>query len=95
MKGFKNNGFLKMIEIKIMMRKRPPPQRNPRPALPSRSDINHENEMTRKRRKNRNIKLTMEIKRSKLTVFERILMLVSLNICNLVSRYSLKIFLLS
>lgn len=84
-----------MIEMKMIMRKRPPPQRNPKLALPSRSDMNHENAMIRNRRKNRNMKLTIEINRSKLTVFERTFMLASLNNCNLVSRYSLKIFLLS
>jgi hypothetical protein len=95
MKGFKNNGFLKIIEMNMITMNRPPPQRNPKPALPSRSDINQENDITRKRRKNRNMKLTMEIKRSRLTVFERTLILESLNICSLVSIYSLKIFLLS
>jgi hypothetical protein len=95
MKGFTNKGFLKMIEMKMINKKTNAPHKNPKVALAKRFDINQENAITKKSRKNNIIKLTININNNKLIVFDKIRIEVSLNIFIRVSTYSLTSFLLS
>ncbi len=95
MKGFTNKGFLKMMEMKMINRKTNPPHKNPNVALPKRLDMNQENEMTKKSRKNNIMKLTIKMSSNKLIVFDKIRIDVSFNIFIRVSTYSLTNFLLS
>lgn len=95
MKGFTNKGFLKMMEMKMINKKTNAPHKNPKVALPIRVDINQENAITKKSRKNSIIKLTINISSNKLIVFDKIRIEVSFNIFIRVSTYSLTSFLLS
>jgi len=95
MKGFTNKGFLKMMEMKMINKKTNAPHKNPKVALPRRLDINQEKEITKKRRKNNIMKLTIKMSNNKLTVFDKIRIDVSFNIFIRVSTYSLTNFLLS
>jgi hypothetical protein len=95
MKGFTNKGFLKMMEMKMINKKTNAPHKNPKVALAKRFDINQENAITKKSRKNNIIKLTININNNKLIVFDKIRIEVSLNIFIRVSTYSLTSFLLS
>jgi predicted carbohydrate-binding protein with CBM5 and CBM33 domain len=95
MKGFTNNGFLKMIDVKIINKNTNAPHKNPRVALPNKLDINQEKEMTKKSRKNNIMKLTIKMSNNKLIVLDKIRIDVSFNIFILVSTYSLTNFLLS
>ena len=94
-KGFTNKAFLKIIEIKMMIKNTAPPHKKPIALLPNTSAINHENAITRNSMKKRNIKLMMLISTSMLIVLDNIFMLDSLKICILVSRYSFSSFLFS
>lgn len=55
-------------------------------ALPRKSDINQEKEMTKNNIKNSNMKLVMKIRSRMLNILEITLMLVSLKISTLVSK---------
>ena len=95
MKGFTNNGFLKMMDVKIINKNTNAPHKNPRVALPNKLDINQEKEITKKSRKNNIMKLTIKMSSNKLIVLDKIRIDVSFNIFILVSTYSLTNFLLS
>ena len=49
MKGFTNKGFLKMMEMKIINKKTNAPHKKPNVALAKRLDMNHENDITKKK----------------------------------------------
>lgn len=95
MKGFTNKGFLKMMEMKMINKKTNAPHKNPKVELPKMVDINQENAITKKSRKNSIMKLTININNNKLIVFDKIRIEVSFNIFIRVSTYSLTSFLLS
>jgi hypothetical protein len=84
-KGLRNKAFLKTTDSTSMSRKTPPPHRNPKVALPRRSDINQEKAMTKNRRKNKTMKLMIVTKISMLKVLDRLLTVVSFSKSSLVS----------
>jgi hypothetical protein len=84
-KGLRNKAFLKATDSISMSRKTPPPHRNPKVALPRRSDINQEKAMTKNRRKNKTMKLMIVTKISMLKVLDRLLTVVSFSKSSLVS----------
>ena len=83
------------MQTMVINKKRKPPHKNPKAALPSWSDINQENEITRNNIKNKSIKLVMKISNKMLRVFERTLMLFNLKISSRFSIYSFTSFLFS
>lgn len=62
----------------MISRKIPPPHMKPTVALPNWSAMNHEKEMTRKRRKKSAMKLINETRINRLSILEMLLMDVSL-----------------
>ena len=84
-KGLRNRAFLKATDNARISRKTPPPHKNPMLALPSKSDINQENAITKNRRKNKTMKLMIVTKISILKVLERLLTEVSFSKLSLVS----------
>lgn len=84
-KGLRNKAFLKATDSTSMSRKTPPPHKNPKEALPSKSDINQEKAMTKNRRKNKTMKLMIVTKISMLKVLDRLLTVVSFSKSSLVS----------